>query len=668
MADEGVGKSSEAESQPLRSTVAGSSQPVFISYASQDAAVAQKVCSALEAAGFPCWIAPRNIVPGTLYADGIVHAIDESSILVLILSAQAIASAHVGREIERAVSKRHPVVALRIDAAPLTAAFEYFLNQSQWIEGAGSDAAIAQLVSAVGQHLASGDATSATKAQQASAVHRQAAPPRRNWIIAIVVAVALAGGYFLVGKAWHSKHESTTSTAVISDKSIAVLPFTDMSEKKDQEYFADGMAEEIIGLLVKIRGLKVIGRTSSFQFKGKSEDLRSIGTKLGVAYVLEGSVRKSGDKLRVIAQLIDSRDGTQVLARSYDRDMVDVLKMQDEIAVQVVRALQIEVTASDFASRGALRDSGAYTAYLKGVHAFNRLDQQGVEQANSDFQRALDLNPQFADARVWLAITYLTLGAFGFISPAIANEQIRRSAELALKLDPNIATAHTLLGLVDLDDGNWAAADRELQLARALAPRNVGVVVLAGAQAEFMGHWDEVLKQANARLELDPLDPIGYRALSAVQLRRGRLAEAEAAARRALEISPTYAFMHYLLGVVLLARGEPDAALKEFAKEPLDWAGLKGSAMAYFALGRRADSDAALAEWLEKYPPTIRYPFALAEVYAFRHQSDEALKSLEDAYEKRDVSLPNPNAFPLLDSLHGDPRYKAFLKKMNLPE
>ena len=503
----------------------------------------------------------------------------------------------------------------------------------------------------------------------------QAGPMRRAGGIGrhpgIAAVVFVAFGFAVVSglRYWSASHNiSRPATAVIVGKSIAVLPFTDMSEKKDQEYFADGMAEEILNLLAKIPGLKVIARTSSFQFKGKTNDLRSIGTQLGVAYVLEGSVRKSGDRLRVSAQLIDCRDSKQLLSRSYDRDMSDVLKMQDEIAVQVVRALQIEVTASDFASRGALRDSGAYTAYLKGVHAYNRLDQQGVEQANIDFQRALDLNPQFADARVWLAITYLTLGAFGFVSPAIADAQVRRSAEIALKLDPNIAIAHTLLGLVDLDDGNWAAADRELKLARTLAPRDFGIVVLAGAQAGFMGNWDEVLKQANARLELDPLDPIGYRDLSAVQLRRGRLAEAEAAARRALEISPTYAFIHYLLGVVLLARSEPDAALKEFAQEPLDGARLKGSAMAYFALGRRADSDAALAEWLEKYPPTIRYPFALAEVYAFRHQPEEALNSLEEAYRKREVGLPNPNAFPLLDSLHAEPRYKAFLKKMNLPE
>jgi len=218
----------------------GPQRPVFISYASHDARLAQTVCSALEAAALPCWIAPRNVVPGTLYAEGIVRAIDESSILVLILSAQAVASAHVGREIERAVSKRHPIIALRIDSAPLTAAFEYFLNQSQWIEvgAGGTDAAIAQLVEGVGQHL-SPQSAAALPHTPRSHVVGQTTPPR-----------------------------IADPPTTVKDKSIAVLPFADMSEKHDQEYFAGGMAEEIIDQLVKIPRLKVIGRTSSSQFKG----------------------------------------------------------------------------------------------------------------------------------------------------------------------------------------------------------------------------------------------------------------------------------------------------------------------------------------------------------------------------------------------------------------
>jgi hypothetical protein len=280
----------------------GPARRVFIKYASHDTAVAQKVCSALEGAGFPCWMAPRDVVPGMLYADGIVHAINESTILVLILSESAVASARVGKELERASSKRHPIIALRTDPAPLTPAFEYFLSESQWIDvgAGGTDAAIASLVGAVRQHLLLGASATPIPSRPAHVIKHPAATSRRTWVIAAaVIVLALAGTYFIGYKIW-LRSQSVSAVRVgagpsetVSDKSIAVLPFTDMSEKHDQEYFGDGMAEEILDLLAKVPGLAIIGLTSSFQFKGKSEDLRTIGAKLNAAYVLEGSVRNS---------------------------------------------------------------------------------------------------------------------------------------------------------------------------------------------------------------------------------------------------------------------------------------------------------------------------------------------------------------------------------------
>jgi TolB-like protein/Flp pilus assembly protein TadD len=646
----------------------GTGAPVFISYASHDMALAQKVCVELEAAGFPCWMAPRNVVPGTMYAEGIVHAIDESSILVLILSQQAVASTHVGREIERAVSKRHPVVALRIDNAPLTAAFEYFLNQSQWIEGGGRDAAVAQLVNAVGQHLAPGTTTSPADATQLPAEPRRLATPRRAWIIAGVIAVTLAGGYLWADKAWRSKQETIAGTAVISDKSIAVLPFADMSERKDQEYFADGMAEEIIDLLVKIPGLKVIGRTSSFQFKGKTEDLRRIGAQLGVAYVLEGSVRKSGDRLRVTAQLIDSRDGKHLFSQTYDRNMSDILKMQDEIAATLVRALQIEVGSGDtIASRPALRNTEAYTLYLQGRHAFDRYDAKGFEQAVYYFQRALELDPSFAAAAAGLAGTYSALGEWGVMPRATASEQARNLAERAIRLEPGLAIAHAVLGnIYDVYDWDWPSADREIRQALALAPNDAIILITAARQSLFIGRWDDALKLLNASLEQDPLSPSGYVQLNWVQIRRGQLAEAEAAIRRTLEISPTFSYAHYYLGVTLLTGGQPDKALAEFQKETSDGGRLGGSAMAYFALGRKSESNAALAARINLRRNDGAFDIAL--IYAFRGESNEAMRWLELAYSQRDLGLYTVKGDPLLKKIEADVRYKAFLKKMNLPE
>jgi TolB-like protein len=667
--DKGVENSSMADPQPPRSAVAVS-RPVFISYASADAPLAQKVCTALEAAGFSCWIAPRDVVPGTLYAEGIVRALDESKVLVLILSKDAVASAHVGKELERATSKRHPIIALRTDNAPLTPALEYFLNESQWIDvGAGGmDGAIAKLVDAVGRHLVPGSAPAPSQTPQAPV--GKSAMSRRLWgIAAVVVVLALVAGYFLVGKTWLQGQgaEKPATVAAITDKSIAVLPFVDMSEKKDQEYFADGMADEIIDLLVKIPGLKIIGRTSSFQFKGKTEDLRAIGTQLGVAYVLEGSVRKSPDRLRVTAQLINTRDGTHLWSQTYDRDLSDVLKMQDEIAASLVRALQLEVSGYLIVSRPTLRSTEAYSLFLQGLHAIDRYDQQGFEQAITYFQRALDLDPAFAPGAVGIAIAYDNLAEFLILPPAVAFEKARQGAEHALRLDPNLAVARAMLGIVhNVYDWNWAAGDREMRLARALAPNDSFILLLAGAQAQMLGHWDDALQLMNASLELDPLNSSAYQTLSSVQLRRGRLMEAEAAIRRTLDISPTYGFAHYYLGVVLVARGKPELALAEFLKEPDERTRFIGSAIANFALKRKADSDAALTQWMNSAASDFAY--STATIFAFRGELDEAFKWLDRAFAHKDVGLAYMKGDPLLKSLEGDPRYKAFLKKMNLPE
>jgi TolB-like protein len=449
---------------PGHAEAPGRRRPVFISYASHDAPVAQKVCSALEAAGFLCWIAPRNVVPGTLYAEGIVRAIDESTIVVLILSKQGIASAHVGKELERATSKRHPIIALRTDAGQLTPAFEYFLNESQWIEaGSGrTDAAIAQLVGAVGQHLSRAPATS--NVPNARTTGRRSVKPRQVWVIAAsLMVLGLAAAYLIADKAWLSrplrdKTEATAPGVVVSDKSIAVLPFTDMSEKKDQEYFADGMAEEITDLLARIPGIRVMSRTSSFQFKGHNEDLRTLGAKLGVAHVLEGSVRKSGDRVRVTAQLIDVSDGSHRWSGSYDRDLVDVLKVQDEISWGLVRALQVSMGADEPGSRPPLKSVDAYALYLRGRQAFNRYDKQGYDQAASYFRQAMDLDPDSALAPAWLADVYFSLAAYGLVQPETGFEDARRYAERARMLDPQSELATGVLGLVHIErDWNWTA-------------------------------------------------------------------------------------------------------------------------------------------------------------------------------------------------------------------
>ncbi len=514
--------------------------------------------------------------------------------------------------------------------------------------------------------------STATTAPPAAATTRSLLRP---FGIALIVAlvVMLVLGYFVADRLWLSKRNSgaeyahTAASTVVSDKSIAVLPFVDMSEKKDQEYFADGMAEEILDLLATIPALKVIGRTSSFQFKGKNDDLRAIGAKLGVAYVLEGSVRKSGNRVRVAAQLIDTRDGTHRWSGTYDRDVGDVLKMQDEIAAGLVRALDITLGADGMQSRHALANSEAYNLYLRGRYAVDRFDQQGFDEAALYFQQALRLDPTFAVASGWLSFAHESQGEWAFVAPEVAFEKARRAAETALKLDPNLAIAHALLGGVHAAyDWDWVAADRELKQALISAPSDELALWGTARLSMAVGRWDEALTQMNAGLSQNPVTPYYFQGLDWIQLRRGHLPEAEAAARRALEISPTYVSAHYFLGLVLLARGEPEAALAAMQQESLDGGQLGGLAMAYFALGRKAESDAALARMSREQANV--FAFEIAEAHAFRDERDQAFQWLDRAYAQKDPMMYLiKGEFPLRN-LEADPRYKDLLRKMNLPE
>ena len=646
----------------------------FISYASQDSAIAIALVENLEQHGIKCWIAPRDITPGSQYADEIVAAINGTKVFVLVLSEQALASPHVGRETERAASKGRRIIVLRTDAAPLTRSFEYFLSESQWIDVAalGVPASLTKLTQAVRQRLSPSTWISpGLGTDGGNPGSRQRRPSYLTIKRIIAAAVFLAAAAVVVGvviRYWPSKQADSRAPAVaaISDKSIAVLPFVDMSEKKDQEYFADGMAEEIIDLLVKVPGLKVISRTSSFQFKGKTEDLRNIGSQLGVAYVLEGSIRKSGDRLRITAQLIDSRDGSHLLSQVYDRDVSDVLKMQDEIAASLVRVLQVEVSEHVLVARSSLRNTQAYTLYLQGLHAKDRFDQQGFEQAVNDFQQAIVLDPSFAASAGGLANAYFLLGQFGFMPPRLAFDQAREAATLALRLDPKLAAIHALLGNIYIAyDWDWAAASREIQLALDDAPNDAYVLFIAAVQAQVLGRRDEALKLINASLAEDPLNPSSYLILSYVQIRRARLAEAEAALRRTLEISPTFTFAHYYLGLVLLTRADPHGALEQISKESDQGLRLAGTAIVEFALGARSASDAALKQLLKTGAPRA---YELAGVYAFRGEKEEALKWLDTAYEQKDAYLYSIKGDPMLKKLEGDSRYKAFLRKMNLPD
>ena len=651
-----------------RSSEVGSSPPahrVFLSYASADAAIAQQICEFLEGHGASCWMAPRDVKPGAQYADAIVAAINEARVLVLVLSGSAVASTHVGKEVERASSKRKPIIAFRVDAAALNRSLEYFLSESQWIDvpALGTPTALTKLAEAVAQRAAQGGAA------HILAVDGDFPGRGKRKRVAVVAAVGIAVGIAAISGLYLLIHKAPrpTATAAIADKSIAVLPFVDMSEKKDQEYFADGMAEEILDLLAKIPGLTVIGRTSSFQFKGKNEDLRKIGAELGAAYVLEGSIRKVGDRLRVTAQLIRTRDGTHRWSETYDREMDDVLAMQDAIAAALVHALQITVGVDSLDVRSTRINPEAYELYLRGRLAEDRDDREGLNEAATLFQEALDRDGQFAAADAELARTVSQEAIDLFLPPATAFEQARHAALAALRLDPHSSLAHGVLGTINVSyDWDWAAGEREFKQELALAPGGVDALYNEASLSLTLGHWDDAFRQITSALAHDPLDSASFQVLSDIQTNLGRLPEAEHAIRRALEINPTSAWWHYFLGLILLARGERDAALLEMQKETADEAQLQGLAIAYYALGRTTESSAALNRLIEEH--ANEDAFGIASVYASRGDAGEAVQWLDRAYAQREPGLAYVKEDLMMKGLMSDPRYKAFLRKMNLAE
>lgn len=681
MAESGGGKEATgaAPGAPEDLGAHSGTSAVFISYASEDAAVADAVVRSLEGAGLKCWIAPRDVVPGALYADEIVRAINEAKVVVLVLSEQAVASPHVGKEIERASSKRRRIVALRTDSAALTRAFEYFLSESQWIDvgSAGIEATGAKLVDAVRRHLAPESDIEPRVPSDRRTLDRKSATPRPRWIlIASVAVLAMALAYFVVEKFWLSKHAASErpiaavtaavapAAPAISEKSIAVLPFVDMSEKKDQEYFSDGLSEELIDLLAHSPDLKVIARTSSFQFKGKNEDMRTIGQRLGVTNLLEGSVRTSGKTVRVTVQLIKVSDGSHRWSQTYDQDMRDIFKVQDSIAAAVVTALKATMATGMQSPQATAANTEAYKAVLRGRYFRQKETKEDSERSLAAFQEASRLDPNYAIAFAELGGTYNDRGLNGWMPQKEAYAKAHDAVDQALKIDPQLALAHRVLAAIEYNfTRNFALSRAEEKRAYELDPSNPAVPLEAGVDALVGGQPNEAVRLFQQIADSDPLDARAHARVGWALFWADRLAESETAVRTVLELNPSFAGAHCALGKILLATRRPDAALA-MAREETDEASRPTClADALWVLGQRPEANALLREAQTKYGSTHAY--SIAESYALRDEKDEAFKWLDRAYENGEAQVTLMRWDPSLRGLRADPRFTILLGKIN---
>ena len=481
---------------------------------------------------------------------------------------------------------------------------------------------------------------------------------RQRWVWTTLLAASLLAA---LSYAWREKLLSVLSNP--TETSIAVLPFVDMSEKHDQEYFSDGLSEEVIDQLTHADGLKVIARTSSFQFKGKSEDMRVIAQKLGVTHVLEGSVRRSGDELRVTAQLIRAKDGTHQWSQTYSRDVRSIFKVQDEIARTVAQALSVELRTGPSTDEGRPSSVVAYNLFLEGNYFATHNNKADLAKAIGLYKQAIELEPDYAMAWVRLADAHSVLGeTFGSNRDVI---EARAAIERALQIDARLAAAHVVRGnLLRSFDWDWQAAATEYLRAKELSLDPHRYDVALAAIGLLFGRIDESIAAKQLALERNPLSAGARASLGMDLYYAGRYNEAASVLRKVSELVPSYSLAKSLLATTLIFQGRNREALDAVQQEPDDAWRASVLPVAYWSLGKRVESNQAMTRLVTNF--SSQAAFQIAEAYAYRGEIDLSLEWLEKAYSQRDSGLQWTKVDPLLSNLRNEPRYRAFVVKMKL--
>jgi adenylate cyclase len=463
--------------------------------------------------------------------------------------------------------------------------------------------------------------------------------------------------------------DSSAAPAIATDSSIAVLPFVNMSSDKEQEYFSDGLSEELLNQLAQIPQLRVIARTSSFSFKGKEVDVATIAKALNVANVLEGSVRKSGNTLRITAQLIRAADSSHLWSQTYDREMADIFKVQDEISHEVVSALKLQLLPGKLPDNTQhTRNPAAYEQYLIGKDVSRTGGWAAAEAAKAAFERAVALDPGYANAYALLAFTQ------GFMADFAENP-----AEREAVIDQALATADTAITLApDLPDGyasrgnirhrtrwDWQGAQSDFSRAIALDPNNARTLFNYAPVLFSLGRRDEGIVMLRKAVASDPLSDDAWNVFGRHLHATGALAEAQQAFERALELNPRQNWANFLLGNLLLAEGKTDLAIAHYQLAPEQFR-TTGMAMAEFTRGNEAASQQMLAKMEKDY--TIGFAFQIAQAYAWRGDKDQAFAWLDRAYAIHDSGLVRLPYDPAMDPLRDDPRFIALVRKMGFPK
>ena len=656
------------------------SRAVFLSYASQDAEAAQRICEALRAGGIEVWFDQSELRGGDAWDQSIRRQIKTCALFLPVISQ----TTHDRREGYFRLEWK-----LAIDRCHLMDANLAFLlpvaiddtrdddervperfREVQWTRLPAGETP-PSFVDRV-RHLLSREMAPVqehTRSAGSSVANRGPTPRRRMWVSYGATAAAmllLAVGYLGTERLNRPKPIAPGSA------SIAVLPLANESGEPSQQYFSDGISEDLITELSQFQELKVIGRTSAFQFRGSKEDSRSIGAKLGVAHLLEGSVRKAGDVIRVTAELIDTADGSTQWSGRYDRSYKDLFALQDEITREVVVALRAKLLPGKHAAAQSERPPGgnleAYNALLEGRFYYFRHTEADDRKAIDSYTRAIGLDPRYALAWSGLSLAWSDLAAV-FLDVAPAQEaylKARAASEHALAISPDLAAAHLARGKLLQDaEFDWRGAEAEYRLALTLVPNDGDAKFELARVRAIFGEVEPAINLTQQALTTEPLRATGYMWLGVYLSGLNRLDEAERAIRRAIELQPAGASYHQTLATIEIQRGNAQAALAVAQQGPPGVHQNNALALARQIGGDRASADAALKTLIDTDAGVAAYQ--IAEVYALRNDAKQTFEWLDRAWSNRDPGITLLLYDPFILRYKDDPRFAAFCRKVGLP-
>jgi TolB-like protein/Flp pilus assembly protein TadD len=658
---------------------------VFLSYASQDAEAAQKICEALRAAGVEVFLDQSALRGGDAWDQKIRREIQDCALFIPVISAHT-ALRHEGYfrlEWDLADQRTHMIARSRAFVVPVcldattevAADVPESFKRVQWTRLAGGEtppAFVERIKRLVSPELSQEPTGTARAAARIAAAPTTSKPVPAFWrskavLVATIAVLVVALGCLAVNQLVLSKRGAFNPPP----HSIAVLPFANMSGDKEQEYFSDGLTEELLNSLAAINGLQVAARTSAFSFKGTNTDIGTIAHKLNVGAVLEGSVRRSANTIRITAQLINAVTGFHLWSKTYDRDLGDVLKLQTEIATAVASALKVTLLG-DVAAKVELGGTGnpaAFDAYLRGARAYSSIrDSKDLPAALAAYTEAIRLDPHYALAFAGRSIA-LSGAAGEAATPAAVREgfdKAQADARQALSLAPDLAQAHSALAAV-AENGtlDFTQANDEYERALALAPGNAQILRFSGVFAAYMGHFDTGIAAARRAVVLDPLARNSHGVLALALYVARRYEEAVAAWAEVIRLDPEFKSSYANRGLSFYGLGDLERARASCETKPDDWGSQLCLALIYDKLRQHPDAEAELAKMKVALGDAAAYQYAT--IYAQWGNRGQALEWLETAWRLRDPGLEQLKTDALLDSLRKEPRFQAIERELKFP-